>query len=214
MGLAATSAWATNLITDPGFESQTVAPNPDPTNAPGWSTFNGAAFSNSAAPAHTGSWVMSMPAGKGGFTVPGAFESFAASPGQTYTLSGWVYTPSTLTPLENDFAILQLAYFTGSALNATPNSGSGANGTTGVNIGDPNPATPTDVAILPGTWTFASVTGTTPAGTNSLGAFLLNINGDANATFDFDDISLTLAPEPASIGLFAIGGLAALRRRR
>ena len=190
---------AQNLITDPSFENQTAAPNPNPTGVPGWSTFNGAAFSQTVA--HTGSWSMLTPGGGGGFSVPGAFENFAASAGESFTLSGWVFTPNTLTAGENDFAILQLSWYTG----APPsNYGVGGNGTAGVDIGAPaGTPPPGTVPLPPGVWTFASVTATAPAGTQSLGAFLLDINADANATFNFDDITLTAtpAPEPSTLAL-------------
>ena len=60
---------------------------------------------------------------------------------------------------------------------------------------------------------YASVTATAPAGTNSMGAYILNINADANADFYFDDMSLNV-PEPASLSLLAVGSLGFLRRRR
>ena len=81
--LGNSTAQAQNLITDPSFENQTAAPNPNPTGVQGWSTFNGAAFSQTVA--HTGSWSMLIPGGGGNFSVPGAFENFAASAGETFT---------------------------------------------------------------------------------------------------------------------------------
>jgi len=212
-GAFSSSASAQNILTDPGFENQTAAPNPNPSNIAGWSTFNGAAFLSTPA-AHSGSWVMDAPAGGGGFTVPGAYESFNATPGQTFTLSGFVYTPSTLVTGDNDFAILQLSWFTGAAPLA---SNIGGNGTAGVDIGDPAGTPPAGTVALPeGTWEFASVTGTAPAGTNSMGAFLLGINADTNGTFYFDDMTLTetAVPEPASLGLLGLGSLMVLKRRR
>ena len=65
------------------------------------------------------------------------------------------------------------------------------------------------VPLPQGVWTFASVTGIAPAGTNSIGAYMLDINADANADFYFDDMGLTATavPEPASLGLLGLGQL-------
>src|SRR5208282_6290471 len=121
---------------------------------------------------------------------------FVAHPGDTFTLSGWVYTPNALPLLGNDFAILQLAFYTGAAPN---NYAEGSNTAIfGVNVGQP--AAGGGLPLPPGVWTYASVTGTAPAGTASLGAYLLNIDADSNADFYFDDMSLTVIPaEPPVI---------------
>jgi hypothetical protein len=129
-------------------------------------------------------------------------------------LSGWVYTPNTLPTAGNDFAIFQLSFYPG-----TPPSNYGigtGTGTFGVNIGQP--AGGGGVALPEGAWTFASITGTAPAGTGSIGAYILDINADVNADFYFDDMSLTVTPvpEPATLSLCALGlaGIAGLRFRR
>jgi hypothetical protein len=207
-GVCATTASAANMLADPGFESQTSAPNPNPTGTPGWAFFNAAGFSNTI-PTHSGTWAANEPAGAGNYSVPGAYQLFAATPGETFTLSGWVYTPNTLVANSNDFAILQLSWFTGAP--PTNYGGGSANGTAGVNVG--TPAGGGGVALPQGTWTFASVTATAPAGTNSMGAYLLDINADAAGTFYFDDLSLTV-PEPTSLGMLGLVGMGALRRRR
>jgi PEP-CTERM motif len=206
------SAASANLLTDPGFELQTAAPNPNPNGVPGWGNFGGAAFLNTPL-AHSGAWVLDTPDNGGGYNVPGTFQTFAATPGQQFTFSGYVYTPNALVAGSNDFAILQLSFFTG----APPNNyagGSGVGAVDGVNIG--TPAGGGGLPLPQGVWTFASVSETAPAGANSMGAYMLDINADANADFYFDDMSLTATsvPEPATLSLLGIAGLAALHRRR
>lgn len=161
-GLTTSSASA-NLLTDPGFEMQTAAPNPNPTGIPGWANFGGAQFSQTYA--HTGSWSLYTPDNGGGYNVPGTYQDFAASPGQTFTFSGWVYTPNALVQNSNDFAILQMAFFSGSPPNNYA-GGTQEGAADGVNIG--TPAGGGGLALPQGVWTFASVTGTAPAGTNSM----------------------------------------------
>ena len=143
--------------------------------------------------------------------MPGTYQTFAASPGEAFTLSGWIYTPKTLVANDNDFAIFQLSFFTG----APPSNygGGTGTGTFGVNIGDP--AGGGGIALPAGVWTYASISGTAPAGTQSMGAYLLDINADANADFYFDDMTLVV-PEPSTLALAGLGGLFLLvsRRRR
>jgi hypothetical protein len=205
-----TSSASANLLTDPGMENQTSAPNPNPTGIPGWANFGGAQFSQTFA--HTGSWSLWTPDNGGGYGVPGTYQVFAASPGESFTMSGYVYTPNLLVANSNDFAILQLSFFSGS-----PPNNYGVNGVgspDGVNIGTPIGGGA--VPLPQGVWTFASITGIAPAGTNSMGAYMLDINADANADFYFDDMSLTATPvpEPASLGLLGLGSLMVLKRRR
>ncbi len=154
-----TTSSAQNLLTDPNFDMGITAPNPNPTAIPGWSEFGGAAITPEAVALSLPN-VMLTPAGGGGYSVPGAYQNFPASPGQVFTLSGWVYTPNLLVSNSNDFAILQLSWWTGSGY-------SNAVGTVaGVNVGTPIGPGPSTVALPQGVWTFASVTGTAPAGHN------------------------------------------------
>jgi hypothetical protein len=203
---------AQNLLTDPGFENQIIAPNPNPTGVPGWATFNGATFLQTPA-AYEGNWVLYTPDNGGGYSVPGAYQVFAATPGETFTLSGWVYTPNVLPVNGNDFAILQLSFFAGTPPN-NYGGGPGVGSAIGVNVGQPTGGG--GVPLPQGTWTFATVTATAPAGTGSVGVYLLDINADANADFYFDDVSLTAVPEPttlALLGLGVVGGLVWRRRQ-
>ena len=150
-------------MTDPGFENQTAAPNPNPTGVPGWANFGGSYFLQTGL-AYSGSWVLDTPNEGGGYSVPGTYQVFPATPSEQFTFSGWVYTPNVLPANGNDFAILQLSFYPGSPPN---NYAEGtATGTYGVNVGQP--AGGGGVPLPQGVWTYASVTATAPPGTNSL----------------------------------------------
>lgn len=205
--LTVSTSQAQNLLTDPGFEGQVSAPNPNPNGVPGWANFGGATFSTAVA--HSGDWSLYTPDNGGGYNVPGSYQVFAASPGEIFTLSGWVYTPNVLVANDNDFAILQLSFFTGTPPNNYA-GGAGVGPAVGVNIGDPIGGGA--IALPQGVWTYASVTATAGAGTGSVGAYILDINADANADFYFDDMSLTAVPEPSSMALIGLGILGVWRR--
>src|SRR5262252_3964133 len=80
------AAQAQNLLTDPGFESGGVGS--------AWSTFGNSSFSQNFA--RTGSWSM-LNNGPGNFSVPGAFQTLAAAPGQAFDLTGYGLIASPLT---------------------------------------------------------------------------------------------------------------------
>jgi hypothetical protein len=216
----AESSRAQNLLADPGFEQELLAPNPNTNGIAGWANFGGAQFLTTPH-AHSGTNVLYTPDNGGGYNVPGTYQDFTASAGETFTLSGWVYTPNLLVSNSNDFAIFQMSFFTGAAPNNYA-GGTQVGPTVGVNIGTPIGPTPSTVGLPQGVWTFVSVSAiASNAGinhVNSMGAYILDINADANADFYFDDMSLTESvPEPSTVALVLssmIGGFLFLRKRR
>jgi hypothetical protein len=199
--MAVESGKAQNLLADPGFELGLSAPNPNPNGVAGWANFGGAGFLTTSV-ALGGTNVLYTPDEGGGYSVPGSYQVFAATPGETFEFSGWVYTPNALAVNGNDFAIFQLSFFSGSPPNNYA-GGSQVGNTSGVDIGEP--AGGGGVALPQGVWTYASLTATAPVGANSLGAYILDINADSSADFYFDDMSLTVVPEPSTLALTAMG---------
>lgn len=88
-------------------------------------------------------------------------------------------------------------------------------GVGGVAIGTPFVSTPLNASLPLDTWTLASVQAVAPAGTQSVEYMVfMNNPGNNGGAMYVDDTSLTVVPEPMSLGLLALGGLGLLRRRR
>jgi len=216
LAMAGTASAQGNLLADPEFTLGLTAPNPNPTGIPGWANFGGASIVPIGF-GFEGPNALYTPDNGGGYSVPGTYQDFAASAGQAFVFSGWVYTPNNLPTLGNDFAILQLSFFTG----APPSNYAGGTALSvyGVNVGQP--AGGGGVPLPQGVWTYVSVTGTALNQglnhVNSVGAYILDINADANADFYFQSMSLTVVPEPSTIALVLTslaGGLLIIRKRR
>jgi hypothetical protein len=190
------SAQAQNLLTDPGFESGGVSS--------AWSTFNGAAFSQTFA--RNGTWSMDDN-GHGNFGVPGSFETLPAVAGNAYDLSGFGLTP-TAPGAGTTFGALQITFFSG------PN-GTGSNlGTVETSPGNALVSNEINASSPTGVWIALDTgTATAPAGAQSLQAFTIVVDQNA-ANVYFDDLTLTQVPEPSCFALAGISLFGFLLRRR
>ncbi len=186
----AVSAANANLLTNPGFES----------GYSGWTSFGNAYTESSAAslfPAHGGDRVAKMFGNfSGGFNVTGAFQSFAAAEGQIWSIDCFSYNASGDAMSGGNWAVMKIAFF---------NAGNTEIGFAETRILDA--ASPRD------TWLDNTpAVGVAPAGTASVGAFLLFLQPEfAGGAAWFDDVVVTPAP---SAGLLLVGGLALAGRRR
>jgi hypothetical protein len=198
--LASTFSYAApNLLIDPSFEGQVTSPTNN--GVGGWTLFNGAAFSTDHA--LTGTHSMKDVTVN---NVPGSFETFPASAGQQFELTGFGFTPTVLAG-NPGFGIVQIAYFDAGGNNlGTVETGAGnAKGSAQINGGSAiNTWIPLDTGIA-----------TAPAGTASIQAFTLVVDFNGPAAGEgvyFDDLNLTAVPEPASLGMIGVAGFGLLAR--
>src|SRR5271156_3279391 len=95
--LTVSTSQAQNLLSDPDFASGAPVAN----GFGGWTTFNGATFSQNFA---FGPTTFSLEdSGGGGYSVPGSFQYDSATPGASYLLTGYAYIPTALTGASEGF---------------------------------------------------------------------------------------------------------------
>ena len=192
----ASSAFAQNLLTNPGFE--------DGLN--GWFAF-GNAFAEASNPPEIvpfeGNGIAKMFGNfSGGFDVTGIFQEFPAAPGQTWEMDAYS------------------RHYSGDAMigNGLPDSNWVVMKIVFKDAGDAEIGA-AESTILDGTYATdtwfdnAPVSGIAPAGTVQVEAFILYLQpfNDGGAAH-IDNVSLI--PAPASVALLGLGGLVATRRRR
>ncbi len=192
-----------NLLVDPGSEGSVTSPSGN--GVGGWTFFNGGVFSTDFA--HSGTNANKL-AGPGGFTVPGAYQTFPASAGQIFTMTAFGLTPTVPGTNVNTWGALQITYWSGPA-------GTGSNlGTAETSPGNAELGNEINgTNAVAGVWVPLSVTATAPAGTASIQVFDLVLDATP-VTVYFDD--QTLVPEPSTVALALTGllGLVAFAKRR
>jgi hypothetical protein len=180
-------------LTDGSFEAPGI---------PAWTTFNSAlqlaAGGMASGAPQNGNFVLQA---YGPFVsnwdASGAYQQVAASPGQTWTVSGYAMNP-TGDPLQAgglSFGTLQLAWVdSANAIISTIDS---------AHIGQGQSL---------GVWTLLSATGVAPAGTVGMRAYALHVNSPANESGSIYFDNLSAVPEPGTVGLVLTGllGLAAV----
>jgi hypothetical protein len=193
LGIAATSNLNANpnLLADPGFESGT----PVSGGIGGWTTVVDAAFSQSYQ--HSGAYSLKTYYASTS-SMGSSVQKVAAIAGTDYSLTGWALTPQKLSSSYSQGSLILffadasdhlIGQFLGSAL-LTSNS----------------PAS---------TWIQLSVTGTAPANAAFVYAETLLWNPGPGDAIYFDDLSLTVVPEPSALAVLSASlGLGLLGRRR
>ncbi len=196
---ATAPAAAANLLANPGFEIPVLAGG-DTFGAVGWNVFGGGTFTIKLAP-HSGDNAF-----KTFGQTSGAFQDFAATPGQLWQGSAWILNPSFDAMAGSQIATANIEW---------------------------RDAVNNVISFLPSA---PSITAATPQGSDAAGYTLVNVAGiapplTATARFVlltgafagpgggapfFDDASFELVPEPAALGLIGIATicLGACRRRR
>ncbi len=179
-----------NLLGDPGFESGTFLPNSS--GLGGWSQLASAAFSQDYA--HSGSWSL-KDAYDGSSFVIGGVQLVPVTPQASYAVSGWGFTPSpsTFTGIGQGFLMVTFLNGNGQIIDS--------GGTAFYPMGSINGSTPAM------TWTLLSGTVTAPPTAVSLEVIPELFSGSAGNVVYYDDISVTVVPEPSELALLLGLGL-------
>ena len=183
------------ILVNGGFESGTGGA------AAGWNQFSNAyrtSVTDTGNPvtAHSGDYAMKMFGNWGGpWNATGAFQTFAAAPGETWTVSGYGLNWSSDALVGQNFGLLKLSW-----RNAADQE------IAGIESAHITSATPVDQ------WQALQAMGVAPAGTVGVQVFALFLqpNFEGGSAW-FDDVSVT--PEPSSLALLGLALIGFVRRR-
>jgi hypothetical protein len=210
--LAAPTTSHANVLVNSGFELDT------PPALSAWTVLaSGGTVETTSAYAHSGNNSLLIDAtGAGQWASPNVYQSFAASPGEEWNLSGYMMTLQTLpnwNPNPQSFGLFKIVFQNALNQDLVPASASIGN----INLAFPGiESTPfLDNNSPLGTWIFSEAQGVAPANTTHVLLFALNVNGSANTMY-FDDISASIIPEPSTLALAGLGlaSLVGFRRRK
>jgi hypothetical protein len=188
MGLRASASLSQNLLSDSGFESGASVAG----GVGGWETPLAANFSQTYA--HSGQWSMECyysPSSVHGLSQ----QLVSAVPGATYDLTGFGFTPATLG--SQAFASLVL-YFTDSG---------------GHLLGADYTSSPIDSSSSVGSWLPLSISQDAPANAINVFAEVTMINDSPGDAVYFDDLTLSIVPEPSLVIPVGLGFGSYLVRR-
>jgi hypothetical protein len=189
--------YADNVLQNPGFETDAMLNAPPQNFATGWSTFNGAnTVSSPTSPTHSGIGSLQLPGG-GNFGVPGAYQTFPASPGDTWDLQGYMLTQAPLAT-NATFGLLKIVFNDG-VNDLVPAS---------ISIGQNGPAANPGIEALPhldstttpNTWLFTEAKGVAPANTAFVKLFALMVDQSAGTGYFDDLIGSLVPPNPSVLG--------------
>jgi len=196
--LALAHVASANILANPGFEAGTAPGNPDVYGAPGWFAFGNVYNVSTPNPLpagpHSGTGALKE---FGTFPgVSGAFQSFAASSGQAWSLSGFGLNASSDAMQPDNFGLLKISF-----------QDAANNEILGIESAHITVASPLDQ------WQALAASGVAPAGTDHVNLFALFVQPNFNGgSAFFDDMSAV--PSPGCMGLLAGSGLFLTRRRR
>jgi hypothetical protein len=199
LALAASTTQAQNLLVDPGFESgATGQPNPIPIPGGvggGWAVFNGATYST--AHPETGTYsLLESEGANSAWNFEAAYQVVGGvTAGQKYTLTGDFMATTPLSSYNPVFIQLDYLDAGGADIGTVETSPGHA---LAVQYGAP----------VVGTWYTATVTATAPVGAAYFAPYAALMENGANPaaeTVFWDNITVTLVPEPSSLVLLGLG---------
>ena len=189
-----------------GFESDAVG-----TLTTGWSINNGGTTSANYAQSGSKSLLIDS-TGVGQWWSPNVYQTFSASAGQEFNLSGYMLAPTAI--VGGSFGLFKIEFRDAASAILQPASVSIGGNAAGPYYGAES--TPFLNGASPvGQWVFSEAQGVAPANTATVWFYALNVNDLPNSMY-FDTISASVVPEPSTLAVagLALASLVSFRRRK